>query len=638
MCEKAFDLATLKLLFQEAFVLSSHGKGKRTTTPRGTKARFDFRRYLNIRSANCPSFSPDGKYVAFLMNTTGVPQVWRIALDGGWPEQLTFYNEEISFCYYAPVGDRLIFGMDQGGNERVQFYMLQDQGSHIEALTDKPKVIHMFGDWSADGRQITFSSNERHEAFFDAYLMNVDSKETRRILQHDGTNHAVCFTPDGKKSLVRRANTNLDRDLYLVDLKSAPVNHLTPHQGEAYYSSEKFSPDSRELYLVSDENREFASLAVIDLASRKTKALAQPNWGIDLIALSNDGKRIGFVTNVEGYSLLRILDLAKGRSRLVKGIPRGVIDALTWSYDDRFLAFTFNGPPFNSDIWLYSLDKGRVRQLTFSGHAGIPRSSFVEPKLVHYKTFDERNIPAFLYVPKDAQTGRKGPVVVYVHGGPESQVRPSFNQVIQYLVNNEYAVFAPNVRGSTGYGKAYVHLDDVRKRMDSVHDLKYAAEWLAKSGLVEKRKIAVMGGSYGGFMVLSAVTQYPELWAAGVDLYGIANFPTFFKSTGPWRRKLRAAEYGDPEKDADFLREISPIHYVDRIVAPLMFVQGINDPRVPQSETDQMVAALKAKGVPVTYVLFDDEGHGIVKLKNRIVAYETIVKFLDQHLKPSAGI
>lgn len=622
---------------QEASVLNSHKKRKSTVTQRRPR-RFDFRQYLNIRSANCPTFSPDGAYVSFLMNTTGVPQVWRISLEGGWPEQLTFYNEEVSFCRYAPVGDRLIFGMDQGGNERVQFHMLQDQGTHMEPLTDKSEVIHSFGDWSADGRRITFSSNERHAEFFDVYVMHVESKETQRILQHDGTNYSCCFTPDGKEVLIRRANTNLDRDLYLVDVKSGLVDHLTPHQGEAEYSSEEFSPDGRQLYFASNENREFTSLVTMDLASREARILAKPNWDIFPAVLSDDGKRIAFVTNVESYSELRILDLVKSSLKLVKGIPSGVIEGLTWSPNGKLLAFTFNSSTFNQDIWMYSLNKDRVEQLTFCGRAGVPRSSFVEPNLIHYKTFDQRDIPGFMYMPEDAKAESKVPVVVYVHGGPESQTRPSFNQVIQYLVNNGYAVFAPNVRGSTGYGKTYVHLDDVRKRLDSVHDLKYAVEWLARSGSVDPKKIAVMGGSYGGFMVLSAVTHYPELWAAGVDLYGIANFQTFFESTGPWRRKLRAAEYGDPERDADFLREISPIHHVDRVVAPLMFVQGTNDPRVPQSETDQMIAALKAKGVPVTYVLFNDEGHGIVKLKNRIVAYETIVKFLDQHLKSPAHV
>jgi dipeptidyl aminopeptidase/acylaminoacyl peptidase len=600
-----------------------------------SRRRFDFRRYLNIRSASSPSFSPDSKYVAFLTDITGVPQVWKVALDGGWPEQITFYSEKVSFCRYASRSDQLIFGMDQGGNERVQFYLIGDGGELIEQLTDKPHVIHTFGDWAPDGRWITFSSNERCQAFFDAYVMDVRSKECRCILQHDGTNYAVCFTPDGRRVLVRRANTNLDRDLLLLDLEDGSASRLTPHSGEAEYSSEHFSPDGERLYFVSNENREFAAIVSIDLETRRQEVLVEEEWDIGPASLSNDGKRIAFAVNIDGYSELRILDLSDGESRQVRGLPLGVVEELTWSNDGRLLAFTFSGATYNPDIWLYSIAEDQVRQLTFSGRAGIPRSSFVEPRLIRYETFDGRQIPAFLYVPQDVLLESKVSVVIYVHGGPESQIRPSFNQVIQYLLNSGYAVLAPNVRGSKGYGKTYIHLDDVRKRLDSVRDLKYAVQWLARSGVVDEKKIAVMGGSYGGFMVLSAVTRYPELWAAGVDLYGIANFHTFLRNTGPWRRKLRAAEYGDPEKDADFLREISPINYVDRITAPLMFIQGKNDPRVPQSETDQMVDALRARGIPVTYILFDDEGHGIVKLKDRILAYEAIVQFLDKHIGAS---
>ena len=280
---------------------------------KGLKKRFSFVRYLSIRSAGCPTFSSDGKHVAFLMNTTGVPQVWRVALDGGWPEQLTFYSEEVSFCRYSPVGDHLIFGMDRGGNERVQFYLLRE-GADAEPLTNKPNVIHTFGDWARDGRWITYSSNERHEAFFDAYAMNVESKECRRILQHDGTNYASCFTPDRKKALVDWANSNLDRDLYLVNLESGEIDHLTPHQGEAYYSDGEFSSDGTQLFFASNEDREFAALVAMDLKSRKVKILAEPSWDVGPTAVSNDGSRIAFAINIEGHSELRILPV----------MPRGI--------------------------------------------------------------------------------------------------------------------------------------------------------------------------------------------------------------------------------------------------------------------------------------------------------------------------
>jgi dipeptidyl aminopeptidase/acylaminoacyl peptidase len=284
----------------------------------------------------------------------------------------------------------------------------------------------------------------------------------------------------------------------------------------------------------------------------------------------------------------------------------------------------------NSDVWLLDLEVNTVQRLTQSSLAGLDPEGFVEPSIVRFRSFDGLEVPAFLYQPR--RGSRPFPTIVSVHGGPESQERPSFAAVYQYFVARGYAVLAPNVRGSTGYGRRYTHLDDVRLRMDSVADLRSAWQWLVDSGVAHPRRIAIMGGSYGGFMVLAALTQQPELWAAGVDIVGIANFVTFLENTGPYRRALREVEYGSLERDADFLRSISPIHAVDRINAPLMVVHGANDPRVPVGEAEQIVASLRARAAPVEYLRFEDEGHGVVRLENRLVAYPAIAAFLDRTL------
>ncbi|MBF6589233.1 MAG: S9 family peptidase, partial [Ktedonobacterales bacterium] len=306
-----------------------------------------------------------------------------------------------------------------------------------------------------------------------------------------------------------------------------------------------------------------------------------------------------------------------------------------WSPDGARLAFTLDRADDAPDIWIWEPATGTLWQATRSARGALPRERFVAPELVHYPTFDGRQIPALLFTPRDLEA-RGLPVVVYVHGGPESQFRPSFNPVIQYLVNQGYAVLAPNVRGSTGYGYAYQSLDDVRLRMDSVNDLRHAARWLSDNGIGDPRRIAVMGGSYGGFMVLSALTTYPDIWAAGVDIVGIANFVTFLENTGPWRRKLREPEYGNLERDREFLEAISPINAVERISAPLFVVHGANDPRVPVGEAEQIVAALRTRGVPVEYLRFEDEGHGLQKRANRLVAYPQIARFLDRHVRDRA--
>jgi len=284
------------------------------------------------------------------------------------------------------------------------------------------------------------------------------------------------------------------------------------------------------------------------------------------------------------------------------------------------------------DVWVWDLPQEKLWQATRSSLGGIAPESFVEPALVHYPTFDEREIPAFLFLPRD-KPARDLPVVINVHGGPEGQARPIFNPVNQYLAAQGYAVLAPNVRGSSGYGYTYMSLDDVRKRMDSVADLRHAALWLRASGIANPQRIVVMGGSYGGFMVLSAITTYPDLWAAAVDIVGIANFVTFLENTHPWRRKLRESEYGSLENDREFLEGISPIRRVNEITAPLFVIHGANDPRVPIGEAEQIVAALRQRQVPVEYLRFEDEGHGLIKRANRLVAYPAIARFLDEHLK-----
>jgi dipeptidyl aminopeptidase/acylaminoacyl peptidase len=304
---------------------------------------------------------------------------------------------------------------------------------------------------------------------------------------------------------------------------------------------------------------------------------------------------------------------------------------LAFSADSSMLSFTLTGPRHPADVWVYDLQRYLARQVTRSSLAGIPRSSFVEPELVHFRSFDELPIPGYLYRPQGAAKSGLA-VVVDVHGGPESQRRTEVSATYQYFLHRGYAVFAPNVRGSTGYGRAYSHLDDVEKRMDSVADLAWAARWLGESGVADPARIAVLGGSYGGFMVLAALTSYPDLWAAGVDIVGIANFVTFLENTGPWRRHLREAEYGALDRDRALLESISPIHKVDRISAPLMVIHGANDPRVPVGEAEQIVASLRRRERDVEYLRFEDEGHGIVKLSNRLLCYPAIAQFLDRYV------
>ncbi len=596
---------------------------------------YDFRRYLNVRTATTPSFSPDGTRLSFLTDVTGVPQVWTLPVEGGWPDQLTFYPERISEARFSPATDEILFAMDAGGNERHALFLLNQGGAAISPIADAPDVIHQFGGWSRDGAYVAYAANSRDARFFDVYVDSPSSPHARSVLQHDGTNYALGWTAQGAL-IVGRYYGTMHNVLYLVDAhvhdlasSSDEPRLLTPDPAEAQYNGPVATPDGAGLYLISDLHRDFLALMYLDLQTLELREVDAPAWDVEEVALSRDGRHLAYTVNVDGFSELRLRDTAGDNLLAIPALPRAAYTQLTWSPDGRRLAFTLNGPRFNPDIWILDVAEGHAWQVTHSARGGIPQEDLIEPTVIRYPSFDGRQIPALFFRPPE-QAGPL-PVVLEVHGGPESQRRPVWSAAIQYLAGRGYGVLAPNVRGSTGYGKIYSHLDDVRLRMDSVRDLAFAVEWLRDNG-ADPRRIAVMGGSYGGFMVLSAITTYPDLWAAAVDIVGIANFVTFLENTGVWRRALREAEYGSLDRDRAFLETISPIHQVERIIAPLIVLHGANDPRVPVGEAEQIVDTLRMRGRPVEYLRFEDEGHGLVKLGNRITGYTAIGAFLDRWL------
>ena len=600
-------------------------------------------RYLNVRAAYGASFSPDGQGLSFLTDITGVAEVWSVpvmaeAAQACWPNQLTFRGERIAKATFSPQANVLLVSGDVGGNERTQLYLLSADGATFTSLTSQLDVMYLFGGWSSDGTRITYSSNERDPKYFDVYEREMESGAVKLLLQQDGSNESRGYSPDGRYVLVTRLKSSTSNQLILVDTKTSEQRILTPEidEGPGSHLMVAWSADRRGLYLISNRGRQYLSLAYLDLATTEMTYLSNASWDVELLAVTQDGGCIAMTINEDGYSRLEIFDVAKGwenRQELAgPTLSDGVIYEITWSPDGTKLAIVFVKATDARDIWVWDRLSGALQRVTQSSLAGIPRETLVMPSLVRYPTFDGREIPGFLYLPQEKQ--RDLPVVINVHGGPESQARPIFDPVTQYLVARGYGVFALNVRGSTGYGYEYQSLDDVRKRMDSVADLQQAALWLRQSGIAAPNGIAVMGGSYGGFMVLSAITTYPDLWAAAVDIVGIANFVTFMENTGPWRRKLREAEYGSLENDREFLEQISPIRQVDRITTPIFVVHGANDPRVPVGEAEQMVKALRARDVPVEYLRFEDEGHGLVKRANRLVAYPAIARFLDHYLKP----
>jgi dipeptidyl aminopeptidase/acylaminoacyl peptidase len=595
---------------------------------------YSIERYLNIRSAGSPTFSADGNRIAFLTNITGTSQIWMMSANGGYPEQITAYQDNVGFVKWSPNGSGLIFGKAVGGNENTQFFWLSNDGAEIKELTNNPTVRHNFADFSHDGTKIYYSSNKRDRNFFDIYSMNLADGKEELLYQQDGNNDFAAASKDGSKLIISRdgIELGLDNNLYLIDAKTKQETLLTPHEGASQIGVVDFLDDNTVL-LGSNDGREFINFARMDLKTKKVQFLDDTNWDLGGGDISDDGRMFAYTINRDGFSELYIIetkDIGK-KSPAVKLPAQGIVGGLEFSKDGKKIAFTFNSAKNNNDIWIYDIQAKSLMQLTKSSRSGIPNSSFIEPELIKYKTFDGKEISAWFYKPTNASG--KLPVIVSVHGGPEGQERPGFNGLYQYYLSRGYAVLATNVRGSTGYGKTFTHLDDVQKREDSVKDLAFAVEWLKTSGGADAKRIAVMGGSYGGYMTMAAITLYPDLFAAAVNTVGIVNWETFLKNTSGYRRRQREVEYGRLNRDLDFLRSISPLAKVDKIKTPLFVIHGKNDPRVPYTEAEQVVKALKDRNAIVEYKLYDDEGHGISKLKNRLELYPLVADFLDKYMK-----
>jgi len=598
---------------------------------------YDIERYLNVHRAGGATVGPEGESIAFRLDTTGVDQLWTMTEPGEWPEQRTFYDERVTFASYSTKRQELVFGMDEGGNERVQLFLLDATTGEIDPLTDMPAAKHRWGGWSNDGDRFAFASNRRDEAVFDIYVQGREERGDDATMVHEGDGWLSVggWSPSDDRLLVHEAHSAFDHDLSVLDLETGSMRLLTGDTEGTRYTSLEWAPDGEAVYLVTDEGSDTLHLARLDLETERLETVRDGGeWNIDGVALDEDTGRLVYSRNVDGYTELTAGTLV-GPTELdevaAPDLPGGIAGGVSYFPDADRYAITVSGRTMNPNVYVVEFETGEATRWTNAPTAGIPRETFRKPELIHYESFDGREIPAFFSLPANPEPGAT-PVVVDIHGGPESQRRPSFASVHQYLLDRGYAIFEPNVRGSSGYGREYTHLDDVEKRMDSVADIEAAVEWLHEHDAVDPDRIACKGGSYGGFMVLAAMTEYPDLWAAGVDSVGIANFVTFLENTGEWRRELREAEYGSLAEDREFLEEISPINNIEVIQAPLFVLHGENDPRVPVGEAEQVVEKAREQGVPVRNLIFEDEGHGITKLENRIEAYSEIAEFLDEHV------
>jgi dipeptidyl aminopeptidase/acylaminoacyl peptidase len=513
-----------------------------------------------------------------------------------------------------------------------QVYVVKPTGIGVKMLTAGGKTNNWLADWARDGRAIAISSNRRAAEAMDSYFVD-PAGEHRLVARNAGIGQVLDTSADGRLALLSRLASRGSNDLYLVATDKAREILLTPHEGPGQFFG-VLTPDGSTVYLGSNKTTDNVALGRVRVSGEAAAdieiLIARGDAELDGIEIDRQGRRLALTWNVGGRSELSLYDLATGQERRLPDLPGEIVGGAAFSPDGRLLAVVASGAAAPTDIWVLDVAEGRFRQLTRSPHAGIDLAALVRPELVRYAAHDGLGLSGWLY----RAQGARGPgaVVMDYHGGPEGQARPSFNSTYQALLLRGISVFAPNVRGSSGFGKKFVNLDNGPLRADGVRDIKATVDHLLRSGIAAPGRIGIMGGSYGGYMVMAGLAEYPGEIAAGADLFGVVNFETFFAHTEPWMAAISTVEYGDPKTQADMLRELSPLHKVDRVVAPTIVLHGANDTNVPVVEAEQVVESLKKRGVPVKYVLFPDEGHGWRKTRNRITSTVAIVDWFAKYL------
>jgi dipeptidyl aminopeptidase/acylaminoacyl peptidase len=623
----------------------------------------DISRYLNVRAASAPSLSPDGSRVAYRTQTTGSAQIWvQETVPGVAARQITF-GEPVTFHEWSPDGDWIAYGVDRGGNEREGFYLISPDGTRERELLAPSESFRAWGGFSRDGQRIAFAATEPGGDDFSIYVIDLRAAAARptRVLAGRGGLYVASWRPDGSGLLLTQTRGEDANDVLYLDLATGKTETLFQPAEAASYSSFSWTPDGRGFYLATNQDRDFAALAFYDMRTRQLRFIETPERDVELVSLSRDGQYLAWTENAGGFSELRLSDMRAATQRAprrqraaagIPGLPRGVLNWLEWAPRESRLALQLSSPQTSGDIWLYDATGragagraarrgagGGLARITESSLAGLDPGQFVAPEAVSFPSHDGVTIHGLMYVPPSASSARRVPVVLGVHGGPTGQSRPGFNAVFQYLLARGYAVLDLNFRGSTGYGKRFTRLDNGRLRPNAVKDMAAAVDWLARSRYpVDASKAAVMGGSYGGYMTLAALSQLPDKFAAGVSFVGVSNWVTALEGASPQLKASDRIEYGnvDDPSDREFFRQLSPITHVRNVRAPLMVLHGANDPRDPVTESDQFVRAVRERGGQVEYLRFPDEGHGIRKLSNRITAYRRIARFLARTLGPGA--
>jgi dipeptidyl aminopeptidase/acylaminoacyl peptidase len=595
------------------------------------------------RQVGRPTWSPDGKSIAFISNMSGRNNLWTVLADGGWPVQLTIGDQRQSSPAWSPDGKWIAYQSDYDGDEQWDIFLVSPNTGKVVNLTQTREIAELDPTWSPDGRYLAYEVKPKTSAAYEIDVYDMLMREVKHITTgtpQDKRNSNPIWSKDGKYIVYTQEQAKgTDSNIFIADVAAATSTWLTPHEGEQIYSADDISPDGKRVLMTSNAGNGYDNIGLLDIATKKVSWLTKDKWEISGGEFSPDGRRITFTANVDGNEDIYLHELATGKSTVLpipKGLnaPAGGHSAFT--RDGSRLLYYHNGPTAPGDLWVYALATGKSHQVTHSLVAGLRSEDMVEPYLVHYPSRDRKwTISAFLYVPFNMARNGQNAAIVYIHGGPTAQTVNSFNRFVQYAVNQGYMVLAPNYRGSTGYGKEFQQANLFDMGGGDLQDVLAGVDWIKQTGHLDAKKIAVMGGSYGGYLSMMAVTKAPEVWAAGVPIVPFVNWFSEIENEDPVLQQSDLATMGDVVKNKALYEERSPINFIDQIKAPLLLLAGGHDPRCPKSETQQVVDAIKKRGGTVDYKIYENEGHGFARVENQIDAYKRVADFLEAHVPPA---
>jgi dipeptidyl aminopeptidase/acylaminoacyl peptidase len=595
------------------------------------------------RQIGRPTWSPDGKQIAFVSNMSGRNNLWLVSADGGFPTQLTVSDQRQSSPTWSPDGKWIAYQSDYDGDEQWDVFLVSPKTGKVVNLTQTREIAEMDPTWSPDGRYLAYLVKPKTSAAYEIDVYDMVMREIKHITintPQDKSNTNPIWSKDGKFiAYTQEQAKGTDSNIFIANVESGESTLLTPHEGEQLHFADDLSPDGRRLLLTSNAANGYDNAGLLDIATKKITWLTSDQWEIRAGEFSPDGKRITFTANVDGNEDIYLHDLATGKSTalpIAKGVNSPVGGHSAFSPDGQRLLYYHNGPTAPGDLWVYHLGPGKSQQITESLVGGVRSEDMVEPYLVHYPSRDGSwTISAFLYVPFNMARNGQNAAIVYIHGGPASQSVNSFNRFVQYAVNQGYMVLAPNYRGSTGYGKQFQQANLFDMGGGDLADVLAGVDFIKQTGHLDPKKIAVVGGSYGGYLTMMAVTKAPDLWAAGVPIVPFVNWFTEIQNEDPVLQQSDLATMGDPVKNKALYEQRSPINYIDQIKAPLLLLAGGHDPRCPKSETEQVVEAIRKRGGTVDYKIYDHEGHGFARVENQIDAYTRVGDFLLAHVVPA---